>query len=510
MELLGRVVAQVDSWSQWLVGSDDGRSTYAVTRWIFLRALGLVYLIAFASFWVQVKGLIGSQGILPAEQSLQALKAYLGPDRYRLVPTIFWFGSSDLALQLACAAGVGCALLLVVNVAPLPALIALWVLYLSLASVARDFLAFQWDVLLLEAGLLAIFFAPGRLLPGRAESAPVPAIVLLLLWWLLFRLTFQSGLTKLTWGDPVWRDGTALDYHFFTQPLPTWSAWYAQQLPSWLKRVAVLLMYVLELGFPLLMFGPRWARLVACAGMVVLQVAILKTGNYSFFNFLTIALALLLVDDAAWARLLPERFIQGFAVAGGSAGLTAGLLRMTLLVLVLVISTIKCWENLSPAASAPPFARRLAHWADPFRSINSYGLFRVMTTSRSEIIVEGSDDGRTWRAYEFKYKPGDVTRRPGFVEPHQPRLDWQMWFAALSTYEATPWFESFLARLLEGSPDVLGLLARNPFLVRPPTYVRAMRYQYRFTTAGERRATGAWWSRTLVGAYSPILTSRPR
>src|SRR6266853_730418 len=227
MEMLERLITQVDSWSQWLVGSADGRSTYAVTRWLFLRALGLVYLIAFASLWVQVKGLIGSQGILPADQSLQALKGYLGSDRYRLVPTLFWLGSSDLALQLGCAAGVGCALLLVGNVAAIPALIVLWALYLSLAAVGRDFLAFQWDVLLLEAGLLAIFFAP------------------------------------------------------------------AQLLPSWLKRLAVLVMYVLEIGFPLLIFGPRAARLVACAGIVLLQLLIFATGNYTFFNLLTVMLALL-------------------------------------------------------------------------------------------------------------------------------------------------------------------------------------------------------------------------
>jgi lipase maturation factor 1 len=510
MEILTRWVAQVDSWSQWLVGSADDRSTYAVTRWLFLRALGLVYLIAFASLWVQIKGLIGSQGILPAEQSLQDLKGYLGSERYRLVPTLFWFGASDLALQLACAAGVGCALLLVGNVAAIPALIVLWALYLSLAAVGRDFLAFQWDVLLLEAGLLAVFFAPARLVPGRADTAPISATVLLLLWWLLFRLTFQSGLTKVTWGDPVWHDLTALEYHFYTQPLPTWTAWFAQQLPAGLKRVAVLAMYVLEIGFPLLIFGPRAARLVACAGIVLLQLAIFATGNYTFFNLLTVVLALLLVDDVAWGRLLPDRFVQGFPVGGGPAGSAAAALRTALAALVLAISAIKFWQNLSPGTSVPGFAVRLTAWAEPFRSVNSYGLFRVMTTSRSEIIIEGSDDGSTWRAYEFRYKPGDVARRPGFVEPHQPRLDWQMWFAALSSYESTPWFQGLLVRLLEGSPDVLGLLARNPFPAHPPVYLRAVRYEYRFTTAVERRATGAWWSRTPVGGYSPVVSLGPR
>jgi len=223
------LVAAVDSLFQWLVGTADGRSTYAVARWVFLRALGMIYLIAFVSFWVQVRGLIGSQGILPAQEYLRAVKASIGPARYRVVPTVFWLQAGDTALQLACALGVVCAALLVSSVAPVVSLVLLWVLYLSLVTVGRNFLAFQWDVLLLEAGFLAIFFAPGHLLPGRTLEPPVSATVLFLLWWLLFRLTFQSGSVKLSWGDPTWHNLTALDFHFYTQPLPTWVAWYAQQ-----------------------------------------------------------------------------------------------------------------------------------------------------------------------------------------------------------------------------------------------------------------------------------------
>ncbi len=497
-------VAAVDSLFQWLVGTADGRSTYAVTRWVFLRALGLIYLIAFVSFWVQVRGLIGSQGILPAQQYLHAAKAYLGPERYRVVPTVFWLQAGDTALQLACALGVVCAALLVSNVAPVVSLVLLWALYLSLVTVGRDFLAFQWDVLLLEAGFLAIFFAPGHLLPGRTPEPPVSATVLFLLWWLLFRLTFESGIVKVSWGDPTWHNLTALDFHFYTQPLPTWMAWYAQQLPSWFKKLSVLGTYVLEIGFPLLIFGPPSVRLVAFAGMVFLQLLIFATGNYNFFNLLTLALACLLIDDAGWARVLPDRFLQGGVASGVTGGFALGMLRTGLAALVLVVGCVKFWQNLSLRAY-PPAVARLLGWVEPFRSVNSYGLFRVMTTSRPEIIIEGSDDGRTWLAYEFKYKPGDVSRRPGFVEPHQPRLDWQMWFATLSRYELTRWFQAFLARLLEGSPAVLGLLQRNPFPGHPPTYIRAQLYDYRFTTLEERRATGAWWSRRLVGAYSPVV-----
>ncbi len=480
-------------------------STYAVTRWVFLRALGVIYLIAFVSLWVQVKGLIGSQGILPAQQYLHMLRNYVGPERYRLAPTVFWLGTGDAALALACGLGALCAALLVCDVAPVVCLVALWVLYLSLVTVGRDFLAFQWDVLLLEAGFLAIFFAPGHLVPGRPGAAPVSPIILFLLWWLLFRLAFQSGLVKLTWGDPTWRDLSALEYHFATQPLPTWIGWYAHQLPTLVKKGTVVVMYALEIGAPLLLFGPRSLRFAACAGIVLLQVLIFATGNYTFFNLLTIALALLLLDDAWWARLLPEHLVQRLVVDARSAP-SQRALRVGVAAVVLAVSCAKFWQNLTPGSTLPGPVGRALGLVEPFRSINSYGLFRVMTTSRLEIVVEGSDDGVAWRAYEFRYKPGDVTRRPGFVEPHQPRLDWQMWFAALGRYETTPWFAPLLARLLEGSPQVLGLLGTNPFPEHVPQYVRAVAYDYRFTTPAERRATGAWWSRSLVGAYGPVVS----
>jgi len=262
------------------------------------------------------------------------------------------------------------------------------------------------------------------------------------------------------------------------------------------------------MGFPLLIFGPRTLRLAACAGVVLLQLLIFATGNYNFFNLLTVALALLLLDDACWARVLPEALVRGLSVAQASSSLAGGaaMLRVVVAGVVLVVSCAKFWQNLSPRASLPPPVLRALAWVEPFRTVNSYGLFRVMTTSRVELVVEGSDDGRTWRAYEFKDKPGDVARRPGFVEPHQPRLDWQMWFAALGSYESTPWFPRFLARLLDGSRPVLGLLRRDPFPDTPPKYVRTLAYDYRFTTAAERRVTGAWWYRRLLGEYSPVVS----
>jgi lipase maturation factor 1 len=493
-----------DSAMQWLVGSGRG-STYSITRWVFLRALGLVFVVAFVSLWIQVKGLIGSQGILPAQDLLRAAQAQLGPERYRLFPTLFWVNASDTALTVACALGTAAAAALVADIAPTLMLIVLWALYLSLTVVGRDFLSFQWDVLLLETALLALFVAPRHLLPGAAREA-VPAIGLVLLWWLLFRLTFASGLVKLTWGDPTWRHLTALDYHFWTQPLPTWTAWLMDRLPEWWKRLSVLGTFVLEIGFPLLLFGPRSLRLAACAGIVLMQLAIFVTGNYTFFNLLTIALALLLVDDQLWAHVLPGSLLRSIGPESAAPFAPPGWFALAAGVALLGASTLRFTQTLTPGGLVGGRLLPLFAAVEPLRSINGYGLFRVMTTTRREIVVEGSEDGTTWQAYEFRFKPGDVTRRPGFVEPHQPRLDWQMWFAALSDYEATPWFQGFLVRLLQGSPDVLRLLAVNPFPARPPRYVRALIYDYRFSTPAQRRAGGAWWTRTLLGSYSPVVS----
>jgi lipase maturation factor 1 len=497
-------VGGLEAASAWILGSPEGTS-YVLARWIFLRALGLIYLIAFVSFWVQAEGLIGSGGIAPMASYLDGIRSFVGASRYRMVPTVFWLGASDEALKWVCGLGALGAVLVIADVATGAVLIGLWVLYLSLVSVGQDFLAFQWDALLLEAGFLAIWATSFSLKPQL--TAPASATMLLLLWWLLFRLTFQSGLVKLTWGDPTWRDLSALNFHFYTQPLPTSTAWYAQQLPAWCKRSAAACTLVLEIVVPIFFFGPRSLRLLACAATIFLQCMIYATGNYTFFNLLTIALALLLVDDRAWAVILPARVATALAAVPKPApGGVAGVARAVVALVVFALSCGKFWLNLAPGVSLPAPVLRVMTWVDPFRSVNSYGLFRVMTTARSEIVIEGSDDRVTWRPYEFRYKPGDPLRRPEFVEPYQPRLDWQMWFAALSGPDATSWFGNLLGRLLQGAPAVLGLLKTNPFPDHPPRFIRAQLYDYRFTTARERHESGAWWARTLIGAYVPPLS----
>ena len=478
-----------------------------VSRWWFLRLLGVSYLIAFLSLGPQLIGLVGHEGIVPVEQLLQAARLRLGPERYALLPTVCWLSASDPFLRGVCAAGALLSSLLIVDVAPSLVLGGLWVLYLSLVSVCRDFLAFQWDNLLLEAGFLAIFLAPLRLRPRSTGDAPPSPVVVWLLWWLLFRLMVSSGVVKLASGDPSWRHLTALTFHYETQPLPTWIGWYVHQWPVWWQQASCLAMFAVELLVPFLIIGPRRLRRMACAMLVAFQLLIAATGNYGFFNLLAVALCVLLLDDAAFPRRWRERLAPREAAGGVERQWPAWILA-PLAGAILLVSAVELSGIVGLQRAWPSPVRTLAAWAQPFRTVNGYGLFAVMTTSRQEIVIEGSADGTRWLAYEFRWKPGEVARRPAFVAPHQPRLDWQMWFAALGTYREQPWFLPFCERLLEGSPAVLSLLARNPFPATPPRYLRALVYDYRFTTADARRAEGAWWRRTRNGLYCPILSLR--
>ncbi len=492
-------------------GRHPGPPSYHLTRWLFVRLLGLVYFLAFLSLWIQVGGLIGADGILPARGFLGAVTKELGYARYHLVPTLAWIDPSDAFLKFLCGAGTLLAVPLVLGFAEGPLLAVLWIFYLSLVSVGQDFLEFQWDILLLEAGFLAIFFAPWRVLNPhwRGSGNSNPSLGLLwLLRWLLFRLVFLSGAVKLLSHDPTWRNLTALNYHYWTQPLPTPVAWYAAQLPGWFQKLSVVGVFVIELGAPFLMFLPRRVRFLGAALIAYLQVLIALTGNYAFFNLLTLALVVVLLDDRCLERFLPATLVARLATppaprrpgALREVGLTA------LAAVILAVSGADLLRTFGSPDSLPRPVWEAVAWFEPFHIANGYGLFAVMTTSRPEIIIEGSSDGQTWLAYEFKYKPGDVGRRPPWVEPHQPRLDWQMWFAALGSYRNNRWFVNLMVRLLEGSPPVMALLAKNPFPGQPPRYIRAVVYDYRFTTFSTRRATGDWWSRQFKGLYFPVAS----
>ena len=481
--------------------------SFSLASWLFLRLLGVVYFFAFLSLATQILGLIGHNGILPAGDFLAMVNARVGTERYWFFPTLAWLSSSDTALQVMSAGGVLGSLLLIFDIAPILVLPLLWILYLSLVTAGQDFLAFQWDNLLLEAGFLAILIAPWRLWPRGSPQAPPAKVVRWLLWFLLFRLLFSSGMVKLSSGDPTWRNLTALEYHYYTQPLPTPIAWYIHLAPAWFQHGSAAFMFFIELAVPFLIFAPRLWRFVGGGFLILLQLLIALTGNYAFFNLLTLALCVLLFDDAFLARFFPRALGEGLRAATSvSRGFSLRRWVTTSIALVILAAGLLHLADLLSIEWLPPTAFQLLSDLEPLRVVNSYGLFAVMTTSRPEIIIEGSNDGETWRDYEFKFKAGDLRRAPRWVEPFQPRLDWQMWFAALGDYRSSPWFSHLMLRLLEGSPPVLALLERNPFPLSPPKYVRAVIYDYQFTTWSERQAQGEWWHRRLLGAYFPAVT----
>jgi predicted DCC family thiol-disulfide oxidoreductase YuxK len=493
------------SWcTRMLWGESTERPRFAVGAWVFLRLLGAIYAIAFLSCWVQLDGLLGPRGILPADDFLDAVRTHFGGERWWRVPTLAWLGGGGVFLHVLCGAGLAAATALVAGAAPRLALALAWVCYLSLVSVGQVFFQFQWDVLLLEAGFAALFLAPGGWWRPRATDPS--RIGLWLLKWLLFRLMFLSGAVKLTSGDPTWRSLSALRYHFETQPLPTGLGWWAHQCPAWAHRAAEVAMFAIELGLPFLIVAPRRLRLFAAGGLMLLQVLIALTGNYNFFNLLTLALCVLLLDDRVWPAGL-RRWLGAERVAGAAdrRGWTRRWLATPAAAAIALLGAIQLPWGLGWRGEAAP-VQAVLEGIGAFHLANNYGLFRVMTTERPEIIVQGSADGRTWETYTFKWKPGPLDRRPGWVAPHQPRLDWQMWFAALGDVRHNPWFVAFALRLLEGEPAVLALLADNPFPDRPPRFVRAVRYDYRFTTPERRREHGRWWRATPEGFYLPPVS----
>jgi predicted DCC family thiol-disulfide oxidoreductase YuxK len=465
---------------------------YALVSATFLRLFGAIYVAAFASLAVQIVGLVGRRGILPVVEFLPAVRDALGPTAYVALPTLFWLNASDTALVAACVAGVVLGALIVVDRWTRFALCGAYVLYLSLVYAGQEFMYFQWDVLLTEAGFLAIFLTGGS------------RMVVWLFRLLLFRYVFLAGVAKLLSGDPTWRHLTALDYHFWTQPLPTPLAWYAAQLPQGLLAAGTAATLLVEVGLVFLIFLPRRPRAVAAFAIIAFQLLIALTGNYNFFNLLTILLCVTLFDDAAVRRALPGRLAAWMARRAPRPGRAATTAAAALAVVAVPVGLDRIVASFTH--EDVPVLGALTRVVEPLHIVNTYGLFAVMTTTRPEIIVEGSEDGATWRAYVFRYKPGPLARPLRWNIPHQPRLDWQMWFAALGDADASPWFARLLERLLQGSPDVLALLAGNPFPDHPPRYVRAELYAYRFADPALRRRTGDWWVREPIGPYFAPVT----
>jgi predicted DCC family thiol-disulfide oxidoreductase YuxK len=475
--------------SVWIWGKEHEPPSYNLISWIFIRIFGLITLGAFLSFGVQALGLIGSQGIVPVAQLISFVQQQVGSERYWLLPMLFWINATDLMIQLVCWSGILFSVFLIFNVIPRISLLVIFICYLSLCNAGQVFMTFQWDFYLLEVALITFFLLCQQ------------TIGIWLLRWLLFRFMLGGGLVKLFSGDPTWRSFTALSYYFETEPLPTPIAWYAHHLPQMILKFCTASTLFIELIIPFFIFLPRRIRFFSGLLIALLQAIILITGNYNFFNILTILLCLTLFDDAAIRKAIPHK-ITHWISSNYSLPKTGHFLKFLTYLFVIItvpLSLLQFYVSFSekPAVLAQSIVREFS----PLRMVNLYGPFAVMTTKRMEIIFEGSNDGINWQAYPFKYKPDDIYRRPPWNIPHQPRLDWQLWFAALGTVYDNPWVVNVMERILEGSKPVLELFASNPFPDKPPKYVRALFYQYKFSTPEEKKTTGAWWSRTLIGSY---------
>jgi lipase maturation factor 1 len=501
----------------WLFDAQSGSPDRVIPRWLFLRALGGIYFSAFFSLIFQINGLIGPNGILPAVKYLQAVAQSIGPwERFWYAPTLFWFSSGTFTLHALCWVGLLASLLLLLNLWPRGMLIICFVCFLSFVSSAQDFSGYQSDGMLLEAGFISLFFAPPGLRPrlGRTHLASRASFFLLLWEW--FRIYFESGMVKLLSGDPEWRHFTAMDEYYQNGPLPTWIGWYVQHLPHWFHATTVYATLGLELGLVWLLFFPRRWRIACFCIVTVWQIGVILTANYTFLNYLVLAMGVLLVDDRFLLDIVPTTWRRKSPTISGPSQAPATELKRwwnklrgpwrvlkqslasAMLFWIFYATTVQLFAN-APLPSSPVIA------LEPFRIANRYGLFAVMTRGRFEIEFQGSRDGLNWVTYPFRYKPQALNRRPRIYAPYQPRFDWNLWFASLGSWREYPIVPNTELRLLSNDKDVLALFAANPFPRDPPHQIRVLLWQYWFTTMAEKRETGMWWRRQLIGLYSPAL-----
>src|SRR5437667_723638 len=505
---------------RWLFDSERAAADRLIPRWIFLRALGLIYYSAFFSLVFQIRGLIGPHGILPANEYLQALFERFGHASYWYAPTLLWLSSGSHMLTRICWAGMIASLLLVLNFWPRGMLAICFVCFLSFVSAAQDFSAYQSDGMLLEAGFIAMFLAPGGFRPGWGEdSRPSRASVFLLVWE-CFRIYFESGVAKILGGDPQWRNFTALDEYYQNGPLPTWIGWYMQHFPHWFHAATSFFTLALELVLVWAMFLPRRIRIVCFFIVTVWQIGIILSANYTFLNYLVLALGILLLDDHFVLHYLPSFLKKSYLATKEAKPLLtpkqgppwrqrfgAQIFALKLAVSAVMLSWI-FYDTLAELiwmVKPVPLPTTPVTALEPFRIANRYGLFAIMTRGRYEIEFQGSDDGQTWLIYPFRFKPQDPAKAPGIYAPYQPRFDWNLWFASLSSWRQGPIMVRTEESLLRGDADVLLLFAGNPFPHRPPRQVRAVIWRYWFTTPAEKRSQGTWWRRQQMGLYAPTL-----
>ncbi|MGD8644864.1 MAG: lipase maturation factor family protein [Chromatiales bacterium] len=481
---------QAARWYRWLIAPDE---RYRLTAELFLRVIALAYLAAFVSAALSITGLVGELGILPAGDYLDRLGQHNGGLAWLRFPTLFWLGHSDTALRGAAYLGCMLSVLLLIGWRPLLSSSLLFVLYLSLYRVGQIFFNFQWDYLLLEAGFLSIFLTAG---PSR--------LIVFLFHWLLFRLRFLSGLSKLMSGDPSWTGLSAVKHYFETQPLPHMGSWYAHQLPEWLLKTGTGFTLFAELIVPFFIFLPRPFRLFAAGVTLAIQLLIVASSNHNFSNLLTIALCLFLLDDRALRRVVPARWL-GEPQEMRPRFLSTKLLPIAAVVLLTASSyamVLFVTDRRAEAAWTTPL-----EWVQDWGLANVYHVFPIMQTERHELIIQGSHDGRRWQTYQFRYKPDHPDDRPRLALPLHPHLDWMMWFVPTQNPVMRFWFDRFMWRLHQNSPAVTALLEHNPFEASAPRYLRVLVYRYRYSTPEERERDGRIWQVEFLGEF-PFVPPR--
>jgi hypothetical protein len=528
-----------------------GPPGYLLPRWLFLRALGFIYFSAFYSLVFQIRGLLGPDGLLPAGMYLQKIKELLGSSGYWYAPTLLWFDSSNHALLALCWIGMIASLLLFLNLWPRAMLVVCFLMFLSFVTAAQDFSGYQSDGMLLAAGFVGFFFAPGGLRPGWGEGAPPSRASLWLLRILWFSIYFESGFAKYFGGDPSWRDLTAMDEYYQNGPLPTWLGWYTQQLPHRFHAATALLTLLVELLIVWMVFLPRRFRITCFFIVTCLQIGITLTANYAFLNYLVLSLGFLLLDDRFLTQFLPASWAGAVHknLQQSAPPTDEGLIKLDLHTppatpeeipslpesenpsvppigeqIREIVSSAGLWLSafflawilyanvfliLSRVFHGIPLPEKPVAVLEPFRIANHYGLFGRMTWKRYEIEFQGSNDGVNWTPYPFRNKPQNPAEAPRIYAPYQPRFDWNLWFASLDYWRENPWVVRAEQLLLANDPDVLALFAANPFPQNPPEQVRAVLWQYWFTDLPTKRATHLWWRRESRGLYAPALQRQP-
>ena len=495
-----RAVMNEESFLQKLFAAGN---SYWLTRFVILRLLGVVYAVAFLAAAQQLVPLIGDHGLTPANHFLESVQTQLGSRTVGMlrVPTLFWFGISDGALSIFAWIGFGLSLVVLGGYANAILLTVLWVMYMSIVHIGQIWYGYGWEIQLLETGFLSIFLCP--LLDGRPfPKCRPPILVIWLFRWLGFRIMIGAGLIKLR-GDPCWRDLTCLYYHYETQPIPSPVSRYLHLAPLWFHKFGTGWNHFVELIVPWFSFGPRRARHIAGILLVTFQIFLIISGNLSFLNYLTIIPFLACFDDTFLRHFLPRAVVKRAERAAQESEPSRINNAIGVVLSMLVVSL-----SIAPVLNLVSGRQLMNYSYDPLDLVNTYGAFGTVGRERDEIIFEGTEDsvitGDTkWKEYEFQAKPGDPNRRPPFVAPYQPRIDWQIWFAAMASPAEYPWTLHFVWKLLHNDPGTLSLLANNPFPDAPPHYIRARLYRYRFTPLGEK----GWWKRAPIGEWLPALST---